>query len=156
MPITQANREVDVSTELGANVLLFDRMSGSEQLGRLSEYRVQLLSTRSDIKIADVLGKPMGVHLDLPGGGIRHFGGVVTRFASCGWKGSLCRYEAVVHPWLWLLTRSSNCRIFQDKSVVDIVKAVCGDGCYGGLVELDAGALSGTYNPLPYCVQYRE
>jgi type VI secretion system secreted protein VgrG len=156
MPITQANREVDVSTELGANVLLFDRMSGSEQLGRLSEYRVQLLSTRPDIKIADVLGKPMGVHLDLPAGGIRHFGGVVTRFASCGWKGSLCRYEAVVHPWLWLLTRSSNCRIFQDKSVVDIVKAVCGDACYGGLVELDAGALSGTYSPLPYCVQYRE
>jgi type VI secretion system secreted protein VgrG len=156
MPITQANREVDVSTELGTDVLLFDQMSGTEQLGRLSEYRVQLLSTRSDIKIADVLGKPMGVHLDLPGGGKRHFGGVVTRFASCGWKGSLCRYEAVIHPWLWLLTRSSNCRIFQDKSVVDIVKAVCGDAAYGGVVELDAGSLSGTYNPLPYCVQYRE
>ncbi|MBA5606665.1 type VI secretion system tip protein VgrG [Duganella sp. FT3S] len=156
MPITQANREVDVSTELGADVLLFDRMSGTEQLGRLSEYRVQLVSTRSDLKIADVLGKPMGVHLDLPNGGKRHFGGVVTRFASCGWKGSLCRYEAVVHPWLWLLTRASNCRIFQDKSVVDIVKAVCGDAAYGGLVELDAGSLSGTYNPLPYCVQYRE
>lgn len=156
MPITQANREVDVSTELGADVLLFDRMSGTEQLGRLSEYRVQLVSTRPDLKIADVLGKPIGVHLDLPNGGKRHFGGVVTRFASCGWKGSLCRYEAVVHPWLWLLTRSSNCRIFQDKSVVDIVKAVCGDAAYGGLVELDAGSLSGTYNPLPYCVQYRE
>ncbi|MBA5687492.1 type VI secretion system Vgr family protein [Rugamonas apoptosis] len=156
MPITQVNREVDVSTELGADVLLFDRMSGTEQLGRLSEYRVQLVSTRPDIKIADVLGKPMGVHLDLPNGGKRHFGGVVTRFASCGWKDSLCRYEAVVHPWLWLLTRSSNCRIFQDKSVVDIVKAVCGDAAYGGLVELDAGSLSGTYNALPYCVQYRE
>lgn len=156
MPITQANREVDVTTSLGADVLLFDGMSGTEQLGRLSEYRVQLLSTRSDIRIADVLGKPMGVHLDLPNGGKRHFGGVVTRFASCGWKGSLCRYEAVVHPWLWLLTRSSNCRIFQDKSVVDIVKAVCGDPAYGGVVELDAGSLSGTYDPLPYCVQYRE
>lgn len=156
MPITQANREVDVSTELGADVLLFDRMSGTEQLGRLSEYRVRLVSTRSDIKIADVLGKPMGVHLDMPNGAKRHFGGVVTRFANCGWKGSLCRYEAVVHPWLWLLTRSSNCRIFQEKSVVDIVKAVCGDAAYGGLVELDAGSLSGTYNPLPYCVQYRE
>ena len=156
MPVTQANREVDVTTALGDDVLLFERMSGSEQLGRLSEYRVQMLSTKHDLKIADVLGKPLGVHVDLPAGGKRHFNGVVTRFASTGWHGSLCRYEAVVHPWLWLLTRSSNCRIFQDKSVVDIVKAVCGDAAYGGLVELSVAALSGTYAALPYCVQYRE
>jgi len=156
MPLTQANREVAVSTALGADVLLFERMSGSEQLGRLSEFRVQMLSTKPDLKTADVLGKPLGVHLDLPGGGKRHFHGVVTRFASTGWIGSLCRYEAVVHPWLWLLTRASNCRIFQDKSVIDIVKAVCGDASYGGLVELNTASLSGTYSALPYCVQYRE
>jgi type VI secretion system secreted protein VgrG len=156
MPVTQANREVDVTTALGTDVLLFERMSGSEQLGRLPEYRVQMLSTKHDLKIADVLGKPLGVHIDLPGGGKRHFNGVVTRFASMGWHGSLCRYEAVVHPWLWLLTRSSNCRIFQEKSVLDIVKAVVGDAAYGGLVELSVSALSGTYAALPYCVQYRE
>jgi type VI secretion system secreted protein VgrG len=156
MPLTQANREVAVTTALGADVLLFDRMSASEQLGRLSEYRVELLSTRHDLKIADVLGKPMGIHLDLPGGEVRHFNGIVTRFASTGWHGSLSRYEATVHPWLWLLTRSSNCRIFQDKSVVDIVKAVCENPAYGGLVELSSDALSGTYPALPYCVQYRE
>jgi type VI secretion system secreted protein VgrG len=156
MPVTQANREVDVTTALGTDVLLFERMSGSEQLGRLPEYRVQMLSTKHDLKIADVLGKPLGVHVGLPAGGKRHFHGVVTRFASMGWHGSLCRYEAVVHPWLWLLTRSSNCRIFQDKSVLDIVKAVCADAAYGGLVELSVSALSGTYAALPYCVQYRE
>jgi type VI secretion system secreted protein VgrG len=156
MPVTQANREVDVTTALGTDVLLFERMSGTEQLGRLSEYRVTMLSTKPDLKIADVLGKPLGVHIDLPAGGKRHFNGVVTRFASSGWHGSLCRYEAVVHPWLWLLTRSSNCRIFQDKSVLDIVKAVCADAVYGGLVELSVAALSGTYAALPYCVQYRE
>lgn len=156
MPVTQTNREVDVTSALGTDVLLFERMSGSEQMGRLSEWRVQLLSAKADIKIADVLGKPLGVHVDLPNGGKRHFNGVVTRFASCGWHGSLCRYEAVVHPWLWLLSRSSNCRIFQDKSVLDIVKAVCADAAYGGQVELSTGSLSGTYPALPYCVQYRE
>jgi len=156
MPLTQANREVAVSTALGADVLLFERLSGSEHLGRLSEFRVQMLSTKPDLKIADVLGKPLGVHLDLASGSKRHFHGVVTRFSATGWHGSLCRYEAVVHPWLWLLTRSSNCRIFQDKSVIDIVKAVCGDAAYGGLVELNTASLSGTYAALPYCVQYRE
>lgn len=153
---TQDHREVAVTSQLGKDVLLFERMSVSEQLGRLSEFRVQVLSARADLKIADVLGKPLGVHLDLPAGGQRHFHGVVTRFAATGWHGSLCRYEAVVHPWLWLLTRTANCRIFQEKTVVDIVKAVCGAAMYGGLVELDVSMLSGTYPILPYCVQYRE
>jgi type VI secretion system secreted protein VgrG len=156
MPVTQANREVNVTSALADDVLLFDRMSGAERLGQLSEFRVQLLSIKPDLKIADVLGKPMGVHLDLPEGGQRHFHGIVTRFASTGWSGSLARYEATVHPGLWLLTRASNCRIFQDKSVIDIVKAVCQDASYGGAIDLNVGSLSGTYEALPYCVQYRE
>ncbi|MRV71532.1 type VI secretion system tip protein VgrG [Duganella sp. FT92W] len=156
MPVTQANRQVSVTTKAGADVLLFDRMTGSEQLGRLSEFRVQLLSAKPDVKIADVLGKPLGVHVRLADGSKRHFHGIVTRFASQGWRDGFSRYEATVHPWLWLLTRASNCRIFQEKSVVDIVKAVCQDASYGGVVNLDVNSLSGTYEALPYCVQYRE
>ncbi|MYN11014.1 type VI secretion system Vgr family protein [Pseudoduganella aquatica] len=155
MPVTQANREVNVTSPLGTDVLLFDRMSGSERLGQLSEFRVQLLSTKPDVKIADVLGKPLGVHVDMADG-VRHFHGIVTRFACTGWHGSLARYEATVHPGLWLLTRSSNCRIFQEKNVLDIVKAVCQDAAYGGAIDLNVSALSGTYEAMTYCVQYRE
>ena len=156
MPATQADREVSVTSALATDVLLFRSMSGSEQLGRLSEYRVQLLSAKPDIAIADVLGQTMGVHMDLVDGSVRHFNGIVTRFRSTGWSGDFASYEATVHPWLWLLTRSSNCRIFQDKSVTDIVKDVCSDPAYGGLIDLSISSLSGSYDPLPYCVQYRE
>jgi type VI secretion system secreted protein VgrG len=154
MPVTQANREVSVKTALATDVLLFRAMSATEQIGRLSEYRVQLLSTDGTLKIDDVLGKPMSVALELSGGAARHFHGVVTRFASTGWSDGFASYEATVHPWLWLLTRASNCRIFQDMSVPDIVKAVC--EAYGGAVALSAGSLSGDYAAVPYCVQYRE
>jgi type VI secretion system secreted protein VgrG len=154
MPVTQANREVSVKTALDTDVLLFCAMNGIEQLGRLSEFRVQLLSTDGTLKIGDVLGKPMSVVLELSGGELRHFHGIVTRFASTGASGGFASYEATVHPWLWLLTRASNCRIFQDQSVPDIVKAVC--DAYGGAVALSAGSLSGDYPALQYCVQYRE
>jgi len=156
MPAIQANREISVSSPLGQDVLLFRSMSGSEQLGRLSEYRVQLLSTKGDLAIDDVLGKPMGVHLELDDASLRHFNGIVTRFRSTGWHGDFATYEATVHPALWLLTRSSNCRIFQDLSVTEIVKQVCAAPVYGGLIDLSINALSGTYAPMPYCVQYRE
>ena len=154
MPVTQSNRDVAIKSALADDVLLFAGMSGSEQLGRLSEFNVRMLSLDGDIKIADILGKPLDVVLTTNAdGGVRHFNGIVTRFRSTGWSGDFASYEATVHPWLWLLTRGSNCRIFQEQSVPDIVKEVCES--YGGAVALTA-SLSGEYPPLPYCVQYRE
>ncbi|KGF80303.1 hypothetical protein IA69_19205 [Massilia sp. JS1662] len=156
MPIlpTQTHREATVKTALGSDVLLFKRMQCSEALGRLSEFRIELASERGDIKIADVLGTGMTVSLDLPQGGKRHFHGIVTRFSYQGWRDGLPSYVAVVHPALWLLTRSTNCRIFQDKTTLDILKDVIGE--YGGAIALDDGLVSTTPAQREYCVQYRE
>jgi len=156
MPIlpTQTHREATVKTALGSDVLLFKRMQCSEALGRLSEFRIELASERADIKIADVLGTGMTVSLDLPQGGKRHFHGIVTRFSYQGWRDGLPCYVAVVHPALWLLTRSTDCRIFQDKTALDILKEVIGE--YGGAIALDDGLVSTTPAQREYCVQYRE
>lgn len=155
MDAIQAHREARVKTALAEDVLLFAGMSGAEELGRLSEFTVSLLSEDGNVKIADVLGKPLTVELSTsPDGDVRYFNGIVTRFRGTGWRGAYASYEATVHPWLWLLTRASNCRIFQDKAVTDIVKEVC--EAYGGVVSLSASSLSGEYAAMPYCVQYRE
>jgi type VI secretion system secreted protein VgrG len=156
MPDTQAHRDIAVTSALAADTLLFRSMSGTEQLGRLPEYRIRLASAQKEIQIGAVLGKPMGVHVNLADGGVRHFHGVVTRFRHVGRDGDMAAYEATVHPWPWLLTRSSNCRIFQDMTVPDIVAQVCGAPAYGGLVDLSTSMLDGSYAPVPYCVQYRE
>jgi len=155
MPVIQANHQVAVTSPLGADVLLFRSMSAGARLGRLPETRLQLVSVDPAVNIADVLGKPMGVTLKLTGdAGERHFHGIVTRFGSTGRSGDFASYEAVVHPWLWLLTRSADCRIFQEMSVPDIVKEVC--STYGGQAVLDISGLTGDYAALSYCVQYRE
>lgn len=155
MHAMQLNREASVSSALPSDVLLFAGMNGTEELGRLPVYTVSLLSSDAAVDIGAVLGKPMTVELATDAeGGVRHFNGIVTRFCSTGWRGEFASYEATLHPWLWLLTRSSDCRIFQNLSVPDIVKQVC--QAYGGVVSLSASSLSGEYLPLPYCVQYRE
>jgi len=155
MNTTQSSRDVSVKTALADDVLLFASMEGTERLGRLSTFTVKLASTDGAIKIADVLGKPLTVTVTLAdGSGKRHFNGIVTRFRSTGLAGEFATYEATVHPSLWLLTRASNCRIFQDMSVTDIVKEVC--GAYGSAVVLSLDMLSNSYAALPYCVQYRE
>jgi type VI secretion system secreted protein VgrG len=152
-----SDRHITVTTPLGEGTLLFERMMGREGLGQLFEYEVDLLSKSSDIKVADVLGKTMTVNVRMlneeqeP----RIFNGIVTRFAQSGSEGDMTRYRATLRPWLWLLTRTTNCRTFQHgKTVVDIVQQVFRDA---GFSDFDAGRLTaGNYRKWEFLVQYRE
>lgn len=153
MSVTQINRQASVKTALAQDVLLFAHMRGSEELGRLYEFTVTMASESPDLKVADVLGTDLTVILET-GAGVRHFNGVVTRFEHGGLHDGLWHYVATVRPAVALMAYRSNCRIFQDRSVVDIAKEVC--SAYGGAVELVVTSLVNTYAPLPYCVQYRE
>jgi type VI secretion system secreted protein VgrG len=141
---------------LGKDSLLFHSMSGTEQLGRLSEFHVQLLSKNGEQNTDSLLGKPLTVGLDVEGQPTRHVHGIVTRFSSTGWEGDFVSYEAVVHPWLWLLKRSSNCQIFQDRTVLQIIDEIFAKPIYAGTSLSSTELLSSTYPMLPYCVQYRE
>lgn len=153
MNVTQANREIAITSVLGADVLLFRRMTATEGLSTLSEYAVDLYSERADLEIDELLATPMTVSVALPKGGERYFSGIVTRFVYTGRQGRFVTYHAVLRPWLWFLTRSSNCRIFQSQSVPDIVKAVFAPYT---IADVDTSGLSASYSPQTYCVQYRE
>ena len=54
----------------------------------------------------------------------RYFNGYVTRFSQGGMHGRYRRYSATVHPWLWFLSRTADCRIFQEMTVPEIVEKV--------------------------------
>ena len=152
MPAIQSNRLISVTTPLGDDVLLFHRLSGTEQLSHLYEYEVECLSVEHSIGLDKILGQTICVHLSLVDGGTRHFNGFVSRFSQHGTLGEYHCYRAIVRPWPWFLTRASNCRIFQEMTVPDIVKQVCGDH---GFTDIE-DKLSDTYRTWVYCVQYRE
>ena len=145
-------RVMEIKTPLGDGVLLFYSMAASEALGRLFEYEMTLLSSKSDIKPEDLLGKNVTVKLELPDGSDRFFDAYVTRFGLTGGIGRYFRYQLTGRPWAWLMTRTADCRIFQNKSVPDIVKEIFNK--YGSAKFDDK--LTGEYRPWEYCVQYRE
>lgn len=145
-------RIMDIVTPLGPEALSFRSMRGTERLGRLYCYDVELLSTCNDVDPNALLGKHATVKLQLPGGATRHVDGCVTRFALAGSHGRFARYAMQLRPWAWLLTRTADCRIFQSQTVPEIVQAVFAkypDAAF----EL---RLTGSYEPWVYCVQYRE
>src|SRR5262249_9934208 len=145
-------RQIELTTPLGPDALLFRAMHGREELGRLSEFDLSALSTKADIGPGDLLAKNVTVKLELWGGGFRYYNGYVTRFAQGGTIGRYYQYRLTVRPWLWFLTRTTDCRIFQEKTVPDIIKEVFADHP----IAMFEDGLTGTYAKREYCVQYRE
>jgi type VI secretion system secreted protein VgrG len=143
---------MEVTTPLGDDVLLFHTMQARDEMSRLFEFQLGLLSMSGDVDMDEILGKSVTVKLALPDDSTRYFNGLVTRFSQNGTFGRYNRYVAVVRPWLWLLTRTADCRIFQEMTVPDIVKAVFGDHPTADFKF----ELTGTYRKWTYCVQYRE
>ena len=149
---TQEASAIAVGTPLGDDVLLLSRMHATERLGGLFEYTLDLLASDHDIKFEDVLGDNFTVRYELPRGGTRYFNGFVSNFSHVGESGDFAAYRATLHPWLWFLTRTSDCRIFQELTVPDIVKQVFRDHGFTDFEE----RLKGEYRQWDYCAQYRE
>jgi type VI secretion system secreted protein VgrG len=92
------------------------------------------------------------VSIALSSGGTRHIHGIVSRFRQLGTGAALANYQAEVVPWLWMLSLSADCRIFQNMSVPDIVTQVFSDLGYADFKL----RLLEDHAPREYCVQYRE
>jgi type VI secretion system secreted protein VgrG len=145
-------RDMQIVTPLDPDALLFHGMYAREELSRLSEYQLDLLSPKNDVKFDGLLGKSVTVKLALAEDKTRYYNGYVTRISQVGTLGRYTRYLATVRPWLWFLTRTADCRIFQDMTVPDIVAKVFGDHSTADFKK----QLTGTYRTWNYCVQYRE
>ncbi len=150
---TQATRHIAIDTPLGEDVLLLQSFSAVEEVSRLFEFNLNLLSEDYEINFEDIIGQNVTISMELPQGGKRYWNGYINRFVQ-GVTTSVqfAQYRATMVPWLWFLTRTSDCRIFQNLTVPDIIKQIFNDLGFSDIED----RLSGGYRPLIYCVQYRE
>jgi type VI secretion system secreted protein VgrG len=144
---------MEITTPLDPEKLVFHQLHARDTLSRPFEYQLTLLSATKDIDLDDVLGQMVSVKLMLPGDKFRHFSGYVTRMAQSGMVGRYYRYTATARPWLWFLTRTADCRIFQELTVPQIIEQVFADH---PSADFDRSQLSSNYRKWTYCVQYRE
>ena len=150
---SQANRPMRVETTLGEDVLLLTDFSGEEAISAPFSYTLELLSEHGSVGGRTLLRSPVTVTVDLAGGGQRVVHGLVRRFVQLGRRDTnLYSYRAEIAPWLWFLSLSSECRIFQDMSVLDIVEQVFKDHGFSDF----AIRCTRSYPKREFCVQYRE
>ena len=147
-----ASRRIQLHSVLGPDQLMIKDATVREELGRMSTMDLDMLSPDESLALDDLLGRGFSVELALDGDTPRYFHGVVAECSQIGRLGRFARYTAKVVPWLWLLTRTSDCRIFQQKSVPDIIKSVFREH---GTADFE-DSLNGSYSPRDYCVQYME
>ncbi len=133
--------------------LAISLLQGHETLGRLFQYELELFSHNEEINIDDILGQNVTAHFDDGTGGVRYFNGIVSTFSQTGQlEDGGASYHATLRPWLWFLTRTADCRIFQNMSVPDIIKQVFQDQGFSDIQD----ELREEHKTWDYCVQYRE
>ena len=130
----------------------FRSMHLGEALSEAFRYEIELLSDDPQQDPKAILGQSLTVCHDLGETGTRYFNGYVTEFSSRGASGQFFLYGLVLRPWLWLLSRTSNCRVFQKLTVPDIVKQIFRLHGFSDFSE----SLTSSYDPREYVVQYRE
>lgn len=158
--VAQKDRLITINTPLGKDELLVESIEGSETLSGLFEYSLRLLSKKPSLAFASIVGKNASVKIQA-GSVSRDLHGFVCDFsqgdqffhtAARAGKELYTRYDLTLVPWVWNLTQTSDCRIFQNKSATDIIKQVFDER---GFKDYKL-QLSGSYSPRVYCVQYRE
>ena len=117
-----------------------------------------VLSTNASVELAPLLGRQAALAVSLADGSRAQFRGEITQAAMLGSEGGLARFRVRLTPWLWRLSQVRNSRVWQDKTVVEIV-----DEVFEGYAPLAQWRWSEEAEPFmadavarSYCCQYRE
>ncbi len=98
----------------------------------------------------ELLGKDVTVTLHVPKDE-RKFSGCISDLSTQAVHDGRVEIHATMVPFLWFSGKKSDCRVFQEKTTIDIVKEVIGDA--GEVVDKTNKA---DVTKWPYCVQFRE
>lgn len=150
---TQKDRFLKFTSPLGADVLLAESFRGTEGISQLYEFQVELLASKeTSVSAKELVGKKVTIDVQVDDSGkVRNLNGIISSFEFCGGDEEFNVYRAYIVPSLWLLTLNTDTRVFQNKTVTEVIKAVLSK--YTITLE---DKTSTTYKPLEYCTQYRE
>ena len=148
----------DGATGLPARELLVEAFVADDAVQGVGIRDVIALSTSAALDPASLLGQPAALEVRLADGTRADFAGEICAAAQLGSDGGLARYRVRIAHWVWRLAHVRNSRVWQDKSVTDIVDDVF--SAYAPAARWrwsdDVGPFMDGVAPRSYCCQYRE
>ena len=148
----------DDSADLGSGGLLVEAFVADDVVHGVGARDVIVVSTSAYVDMAALLGQPAALHVSLADGTRTSFAGDVSEVDMLGSEGGLARYRVRISPWIWRLGQVHDSRVWQDRSVMDIVDEVL--DAYAPLARWrwsdDAMPFMADAVKRSYCCQYRE
>lgn len=132
--------------------LLLRELNAEEELGRPFRFEVVFYSDERSLAADTFLGQTMAVEV-VQDDTSHFYHGRVASFLNVGRFGGYQAYQVELRPDFWFLGFRSDCRIFQNQTVVEVIQAVLGNPTVSVMNRSVAGK---TYAPVVYCTQYRE
>ncbi|MBX9908152.1 MAG: type VI secretion system tip protein VgrG [Beijerinckiaceae bacterium] len=150
--LLQSQRIASFQAPCGQHDFALLSFEAEEGLSELFSYRVRAASKTENANLQAIIGERCVISLALKDGKKRFFNGILVRAEWVGKQDDLHIYKFTLRPWLWLLSRRADCRIFKKMTAVEIIKKIfekeSKNDFHDGLTE--------TPPELEYCVQYRE
>ena len=165
MPINQDSRSIAISAPtLGANVVGLRAFSAQEHLSRLFQIEAELSSEDGEVDFDKLIGHNVTIRIQTGQDDPRFFNGIVSRMVQVANEGGYSHYRATIVPSLWLLTRTSDCRIWvprKDPDTDQIVLSQTVPQIIEAVFKMHKFidyklSLNSTYPTREFCVQYRE
>jgi type VI secretion system secreted protein VgrG len=156
----EATLSIDVEAKEGAYLVL--SMTGQEHLGQMYEYTVELAQVEEESLIpmsepkkpdmSKLIGTAATISMKLAEDK-RYFHGYLSRVKRGEKRGRYTLYTMTLRPGIWFMTQAKNSRVFQEKSVKEVITEVLSDYSIDADWRLDSES---AYPKLDYCVQYNE
>ncbi|MBT2333155.1 type VI secretion system tip protein VgrG [Variovorax paradoxus] len=156
-----ADNEFHIKSESPANGdLMFWAIVGYESFSRPSAYELRVLSKNDAIDPKKILGHAFDLvmeFVDADGNKHeRHAQGHAVRFVRAAPIGRYFQYHITLRSWFWLLSKRTNSRIFQEKSVLEVLDAVFEDSPIKRFKKTKTDHVIGAHKKRRYCVQHQE
>jgi type VI secretion system secreted protein VgrG len=151
---TREDRLLAIDTPLGKDKLVLTELAGEEEISQPFTFVTTLRSEDPDIRAEDLIGAKVTIWVKRETAEPVPISGIVRSFSSASLNVRGFReYRAEIVPWLWFLSCTTDSRIFQNLTVPKIIETIFGEY---GFTDYEMGGLTGSYQTLDFCVQYRE
>ncbi len=128
------------------------QLNGSESINDGFEFKIDIIALQlleDALQLYDSITIKLHHHASQP----RYLNGIIHAIAFNGYHDNHYHYTINLQSWLQILQHETDCRIFQHKSVLEIINLICQPHHFPAI---NIQALNKTYPKIAYCTQYNE
>ncbi|MBT5390654.1 MAG: type VI secretion system tip protein VgrG [Alphaproteobacteria bacterium] len=138
--------------------MILTKLEGTESISQPFCFDLEMYSFSSNLKVESVLGKTATITMSFKSEK-RYISGIIgefiqeTTFGAEGKDKGVTNYRAKLYPEFWVSQFNSDCRIFQNKQTISIIKEVLEEHKVSSVKD---STTSRGKDMREFCVQYNE